>query len=416
MSNISPDSSNPTSPADSPVTMGTLQQVMSQWFQQITQQQQEMIQQQVASAVQSTSRKFPNSTSTSGHVDEAKSSSAFTNLPPKVKICQPSTFTGNPNRSVDLWLFEMNKYLQLCGVNNDDTKIALASGYFKDSALIWWRSLSSHGAYPTTWLVFCQVVKQRFQPLAASLTARVQLYALKQGTSSVVDHTTKFQNLVQLADDMNEKDQIYLFIRSLRPAISKEIDTTDFKTLHEAMTLAQRAETLLDNRRYYNSTTGFEPRTTTTSTFPYPSSASAPTSSPTDSSSSSTTMDLSNLNRQVQVVNQLEVEEKEAEYQRYVEEGDEYEPNYEIYNYEQLELAAADDAVEAEQLQVMQRRSNPFAKRMAATASPLSQEEWDRCMRERLCLRCKKPNHISRDCPQRRYPPHSAPRPSRRNF
>jgi hypothetical protein len=414
MSNINPDPSNPTaslgSLADTPVTMGTLQQMMSQWFQQITLQQQEMIQKQIASAVQSTSRNLSNSTYTPGHVDEVKTSSTFPTLTSKVKLCQPSTFTGNPNRSVDLWLFEMNKYLQLCDVSNEDTKIALASGYFKDSALTWWRSLCNHGAFPTTWPAFCQVVKQRFQPLAASLTARVQLYALKQGTSSVVDHTTKFQNLVQLADDMNEKDQIYLFIRSLRPAISREIDTTDFKTLHEAMTLAQRAETLLDNRRYYHTTTGVE-RTTTTSTSTYPSSVSTPTVNPTltDSSSSSTAMDLSNLNRQVQVVNQLEIEEKEAEYQRYVEEGDEYEPNYEVYNYEQPEL-------EAEQLQAMQRRSNPSAKRTGAATSPLSQEEWDRCMRERLCLRCKKPNHISRDCPQRRYPSHSAPPSSNRHF
>jgi hypothetical protein len=173
----------------------------------------------------------------------------------------------------------MKDYLNICDVKEPSTQVAIASGYLKGGASTFWRSCCRNPNPPSDWASFVKVLKQRYQPLAASLVARAKLHALRQGNSNLGDHTTKFLNLVQLIDDMSESDQIFNFLRSLHPDIAKEIDTRELKSLHEAMTLAQRADTFIDNRRYYRPTPTSQLRPTSTSS-PYV--HSIPASSSTD--------------------------------------------------------------------------------------------------------------------------------------
>jgi hypothetical protein len=385
-------SSQPQS--DSPITLNVLSQMLGQLFQQVTQQQQETIAGQVAAAVEANFRNRSSHSSSSSSFDEAKAPIMSSPLPSKVKVCVPSTYNGRPTQSVEMWLFEVKKYLQLCDVKSESQKVDIASGYFKDGAMVWWKNYIMVNEVPTDWNSFAKAVKHRFLPLAASLTARAQLYNLRQGTSSITDHSNKFMNLVQLADDMNEKDQIFLYIRSLRPAISREIDTNNFKSLFDAMTDAQRAETFIENRRFYNPS--FEPRTTTNSTTStYTSSGPTGISSSTDSSSAPTAMELGNMNsvaNDTETSDHVGVEERVDEYQRYLEEGEDYEPNYDVFNDADI---ATEETGATEHLQAMRQRTTQ------RTAPYLPQEEFARCMRERLCLRCKKPNHVARNCPLR---------------
>lgn len=421
--NLNPSTSLSNEPQpDGPITVNQMNQMMSQILQQFTHQQQEtMIQQQeniqqqvhvaVGNAVRQLHQQFSPTNMTSATSAAAtaspspgsiRSHNIPTVLPPKVKISTPSNFTGSRSFNVVSWLFEMNQYLTLCAVTSDVQQIAVASSYLKEVARDWWESRCKQNDPPTQdWRVFADALKQRFQPLAASRTARAQLRHLRQGTMSIAEHSSKFYSVVQLISDMSDADQVELFVYSLRSTISREVDMREPKTLHEAMTIAQKVETLLDTRRTYTNPI-HEPRTSSTST--------TYTSNPTSSTSSAapSAMELGNLNIEhtnyEQNTNQDLTVEQDCEYQRYLEDGENYAPNFDIWNEIEQENTHEE---KSEQLQAMQQRNGraPF----------LPQEEFTRCMKEKLCLRCKKPGHFARQCPLRRHQSQSQPQP-KRNF
>lgn len=401
---------------NTPITLVQMNNMMAQMLEELSRQQQEVIQKQVQAAVHSAvvhlQQQLPASSSSSSSTSSSGSGSTSdsTNpiyvaptpvaaLPSKVKVAAPGTFTGNRTLNVDTWLFEMNQYLAVCGVTTDNQRIAVASSYLKEVALQWWLGRCRHpNTPPQDWPSFVNALKERFQPLAASRTARAELYNLRQGVMSVADYSNKFYSLVQLITDMGEADQVERFIYGLRNSISKEVDMREPKTLQDAMSAAQKIELLLDNRRHYlsrqypasNYSSSSHP-----SNYAHTSSSSSNASAP-----SSTPMELGNVklnaiageeasgHETFEHMQEEEAVELETEYQRCLEEGvDNYEPKYE--NEDDVAEAGSE---KGEMLQAMQRGGRaPF----------LSREEFSRCMKERLCLRCKKPGHIARLCPLR---------------
>jgi hypothetical protein len=111
------------------------------------------------------------------------------NLGAKVKISTPANFNGARQVNVALWLFEMDQYLTLCGVLDDSQRVAVASSYLKESAFSWWENLCRQ-SHPATrnWMAFTIALRERFQPLAASRTARAQLHNLRQDSMSVAEY------------------------------------------------------------------------------------------------------------------------------------------------------------------------------------------------------------------------------------
>ena len=197
---------------------------------------------------------------------------------------------------------------------------------------------------------------------------------------------------------MSQADQVEWYVYGLRASISREVDLRDPKTLYEAMTNAQKVESLFDNRRtYQQSSQDYRISPSSTGFSSNPSSSSAASSS--SSSLSSAPMELGKVTTAVEnndydtAQEQIEAE-PDSVYGQYLVEGDDFEPNYDLWD----ELEKEEEQVE--HLQAMQQR---YQRR---TAPHLSTAEFTRCMNERLCLRCKKPGHIARDCPLRpRYPP-----------
>ena len=145
-------------------------------------------------------------------------------LPSKVKLSPPSNYTGDRNVNVETWLFEINQYLDTSSVNLASQRIAVASGHFKkESALQWWKNQCQSNPNPISnwsWIQFVDAVKDRFQPLAASRTARSQLRNLRQSNMSVADYSHRFLQLVQLISDMSEIDHGIIYLRFTKPSLT----------------------------------------------------------------------------------------------------------------------------------------------------------------------------------------------------
>ena len=102
----------------------------------------------------------------------------------------------------------------------------------------------------------------------------------------------------------------------------------------------------------------------------------------------------------------------DAEYERYL-------TNVEKYEVESTTDETEEEGTPAVQLQAMQppHSSNSNPNRVPY----LTREEFTRCMKQGLCLRCKKPGHVARNCdlpPRQSYPhrPQSHQLQSRLNY
>jgi hypothetical protein len=341
---------------------------------------------------------------------------SFNPLPSKVKIAAPSTFTGhNDGINVEIWLFEMVQYLDTTGVA-DNQRINVVRNYLKNGASTWWVSLCKANKQPRTWNEFVESIKLRFQPIEAGRIARAQLRSVSQNQLPVTEYINKFQSILNSIPDMADADQVQYFLDGLQLGIQREVAMHDPKTLQEAMIKAQKLDVLnhvqprgargrFNNYDYSASSSSSSSQSGAgygSDSSSYRFNPSSSSSSSSCSSSASAPMELGNVN-----ISTAEMEEGdaadapyyEAEYERYLMEGDDYDAESSEIN------AALQEGVSTVQLQTMQQ-SRPHNPNRAPY---LSREEFTRCMNQGLCLRCKKPGHVSRNCELPREPRQSNP-------
>lgn len=364
-------------------------QLMQQQMQQNQQLQQQMQQQMQQMMVSSTTP------ASSASVAAASANPIFnsnphtsSSLPSKVKIAAPSNFTGN-NRDINVesWLWEMVQYLDTCDVA-DNNRINVARNYLKQTAQQWWYNQCHSVNCPTTWDQFAIALRNRFQPVAASRVARSQLHSISQGKMSLSDYCSKFFSLLNLIPDMAEADQLQYFINGLNRDLQLDVVRSDPHTLQDAMMTAQRMDTVFQLQKNYSKSYIPFSSSSNSNFSDFSSSRSTPSSSSSSSSSAPVApMELGNviLATADSEADRTETTEFDEEYGKYLEQGDEYEP---------VSVDNDEENNETVQLQAIQQRnfSNP------SRATLLSREEFARCMSERLCLRCKKPGHIARNC------------------
>jgi hypothetical protein len=413
----SSSSSSSGSASDAPVTNAQFSAMLAQFAQS----QSENIHQQVQSALQQFQQHqqqqhyVPPPPPTAPQATHASSAanipsmsnfhhaSPLTAVPIHIKLAKPNHYNGALSTNVDTWLFEMEQYLAGSFVNDDAARITIASTYLRDLASTWWYQICQvERAPPTTWVEFKEALKSRFQPIAAARTARANLRNLKQGGKSVAEYCNAFYKQVQLISDMSEADKIDNFVSGLNSVIAREVDYRDPTQLQGAMTFAQAAELRMRNHRSNN----YQHHYSNYNRDRYPSSNRSNYDSRTTTSTTTTNsapMELSNVN----LTSADSVDENyDADYEKYLEEGDLYERDTGVNDADPEDAQAADAEQEAEeQLQAMYSNSNQrssHSTNQRGRVPNLSREEFIRLMKERKCLRCKKPGHIARNCPQPR--------------
>lgn len=280
------------------------------------------------------------------------------------KPAKPSTFNGSPRANPDTWLFEMETYFTVTSTTQDPFRVQFAVAFLRETASIWWCSVMREPNVPNQWEAFKAQFLDRFRPVEAARTARVALLSLKQH-GSVADYTNAFLRQLNLIPDMAQADQIQTYLQGLQPHIWTEVDFKNPTTLNEAMNYAQRADLRRASRRRvfpaFSSRPSLDARPTWHASRPTAAQQSVP-------------MELGHVSAYDQ--------------------GEGYDSYEEQGTVESQ--AEAGGAAQGSQLHAF--ASRPAARPSAATPAKLSPEERERCMRGRLCFRCRRPGHSSRNC------------------
>ncbi|MCW2743448.1 MAG: hypothetical protein JWR45_3870 [Blastococcus sp.] len=286
-----------------------------------------------------------------------------------VKPNKPATFDGSNTRNTDTWLFELDMYF--AATNTVDPQcVPIVVTFLKDAALQWWQAdvkQRQQNQLPPlgTWDQFKVAFRARFLPIEASRTARTLLQTIRQH-KSVQDYCARFMKQLALISDMAEADKVEYFTRGLQPMIMKEVVLKNPMTLDEAMHMATRFDLLLSSRNirlgqpfyrpfnYHNghAANGYRSSGTT----------------PSSTSSTSQPMELGNMEENVTQADAID-----------------FAPNT------NSDIPSASDEFHAFQ-------SN-FPKANYNRVPNISREEFQRCRRLGLCLRCKQSGHVARNCP-----------------
>ena len=81
-------------------------------------------------------------------------------------------FNGDVNaEKLDNWIRQLEVYLRIQNLHDDDTKIQLASLRMDGAALVWWEAktkeeIKKHGKITLTWTEFITAIKKQFYPLS----------------------------------------------------------------------------------------------------------------------------------------------------------------------------------------------------------------------------------------------------------
>lgn len=289
--------------------------------------------------------------------------------PPK-----PNTFDGAilnlRGVGASIYIEELEQYMAAAQVPKEHW-VEAAVPYLKGGALLSYiNEKKDNPAQIAQWDGFKAWFLKRFQPVAASKTARSALRALRQRVGeSLTSYNEKFLRLMQLILDMSEADKIDHYKNGLRDKqVYAWVDRDDPKSLQEAMEKA-----VLEDQRQRG-------REFPTTRFP---STSSTLFRPAPAAQQHVPMELGNMVG--------DWSESAWDHDSYIEtEHDVDEANENKYDTE--------TEAQMSQLAAAPRRTN------ASSAPPkrlgkLTPEERERCMKNGLCFRCRRAGHMSMQCP-----------------
>lgn len=152
------------------------------------------------------------------------------------------------------WCHKLETYLHGEGADlSRPDVVAFAAAYFKDAALNWYRihvrEVELHHkpdfAY---WAEFKQAFISQFTPIDPEVDARERLARLTQN-KSVLSYASDFNALMLELPHMDESDRIWRFTNGLRPQIRIQVKLHNPRTLHDAVEIAIRTDSVMWDSR-----------------------------------------------------------------------------------------------------------------------------------------------------------------------
>lgn len=304
---------------------------------------------------------------------------------PHLKAPPMSIFHGEIGFAVDNWLRDAEDQFEFYGREEFPdivAKLRFVKTYMRGAARDWWDSEPEKEKIQE-WSHFVERIHHRFRPLAAADFARQRLLLLKQ-KGSVSTYCNLFQKEMTPIKDMGEADKIFFFRHGLRPDIAKEVKRP--KSLSEAMDQAVRAEGgIVLDRSHSQASSFFSQR------------IGMPSLSSALRNNGVVPMDVNNIEYQEE---QCQEDEPQA-----------FPASAEPSAYSTQTSAGVDPQMMAllqemrsqnQQLFAMfQSRDRPRQRVLESSSSrvpDVTAEEVRRCREKGLCIKCKKPGHLAREC------------------
>jgi hypothetical protein len=300
----------------------------------------------------------------------------------KLKAPKLAMFTGYTSgfNQVDIWLRNVKKHFDHYGIQefpDDETKIQFAVMYLDGPALEWWDSLVA-GEEVTTYEEFVRHLHERYRPRLAANVARQLLSEVRQ-TGSVQSLCHKMQSLFAHIPTMHEDDKIFNFKKALHPQLAGKVAEKEPASLHEAMNIAAQAEPYVHVGKssskmgaqhfgkggYYGGRNG---------------------AAASSSSSSAVPMEVNHIGSESELGSEKEFSSSG--------------PVEEVSN-EPHQLLAMMQELKAQQQSlaaVFQKRGADQRKSGNNKVPGITKEEFERCRKDGLCLKCKQAGHLARDC------------------
>lgn len=279
-----------------------------------------------------------------------------------IKPPKPDCFHGYQRKEkVDLWLFEMEQYFAVVGLQ-DPQRVPFAASFLRNSAATWWRSrtmtgVGSQESTLLTWSKFSKAIMKQFKPINSSKVARDKLHQLRQ-TGSVLQLTHVFNTLCADVPSMTEEEKMDKFLRACKSNVQQRLELEEPKSLFEMQSMAQR----LDEIHWKFSSSKLS-----------------------SSSRNSHHSHRSHRNPDAMELDALEEDDDDEDSSDKSEDEDE------------------DDKVTVNAIKHKSRFSKRKFKKFdpkKSKGTKLTDKERKRCIQSGLCFKCKKSGHQIRDCPE----------------
>lgn len=303
---------------------------------------------------------------------------------PRLKAPPMSTFHGEIGFAVDNWLRDAEDQFEFYGQDefpDIESKLRFVKTYMRGAARDWWDNEPEKDKIKE-WSNFIERVHHRFRPLAAADFARQRLLLLKQ-KSSVSMYCNLFQKEMTPIKDMGEADKIFFFRHGLRPDIAREVKKP--KSLSDAMDQAVRAEGgIVLDRSHSNASSFFAQR------------QGANSLSNSSRNYGAAPMDINNIEYEGEEVQSIDTQASS--------EPEESSSNPLPSKGADPQMLALMQEMRSQNQQLFamfQSRVRPRQREVSSSASrvpDVTADEVRRCREKGLCIKCKKPGHIARDC------------------
>lgn len=298
----------------------------------------------------------------------------------KPAIPSPKQFTGEMtgSYSIDEWIDEVEKHIRHHNTyfTSDAAVVDWASAYLTGKANGWWKSTQEErratGQQIVLWADMKREMLERFHPIEAATLARMALDKMQQ-KGSVQSYTEYFYKQMNYIKDMSLADQLHHYSRGLKPLIRGEVLKAKPTSIHEAVGVANTAESFANmsqpQPRYAGRYQG----------------ASA-------TNSGGVPMELGNVNQAISEDGASGAEQSHSSGSRATPSARE---QHLLHIISELQKQGAVQ-------QSINAMFQPNGGARRAPAGPrvqnVSKEDYERCRTEHLCIKCKKPGHIARDC------------------
>ena len=268
------------------------------------------------------------------------------------KAAKPSMYGGDMGSDVDAWIFQVLQYAHLTGIREED-RAKWAATYLSGKAATWWRGLVMQqpdtDIDAITWDQFASGLVSMFKQVNAKKIARDKLAVLRQ-THSVAKYNYDIGQLFLEIGDIHDTEKLDRYIRGLKDKVRMEVELAEPTTLAQAMAKAQRVDGITYHSRMMQNVEHTSSNTYHSST------------------NDSTPMDLG-------MVHDHDSDAPESDTLNAI--GNR--------NYRQSSRG-------------MGNNSNRGGLRRFSRLQQLSQEDFRYCQQNGLCLRCKEPGHLARNC------------------